>query len=132
MPGSFFDTNVLVYFASDEAAKADRAEELLLGGGTISVQVLNELALVCRRRFAFSWEEVHETLHRIRAAVEVRPLDLEIHDTGLEIAESYQLSIYDSFLLAAALSADCDVFWSEDLQHGLTVEGRLTVQNPFR
>lgn len=43
---SFFDTNVLVYLASGDAAKADRAEAAVAAGGAISVQVLNELANV--------------------------------------------------------------------------------------
>lgn len=33
MPGSFFDTNVLVYVASSDTVKADRAEGLVGGGG---------------------------------------------------------------------------------------------------
>jgi predicted nucleic acid-binding protein len=41
MPGSFFDTNVLLYIASGDPAKADRAERIIADGGTISVQVLN-------------------------------------------------------------------------------------------
>jgi len=40
MPGSFFDTNVLLYLASSNSEWAERAEELLNSGGTISVQVL--------------------------------------------------------------------------------------------
>ncbi|GAA5266520.1 hypothetical protein ACOSOMT5_P2948 [Acidiphilium sp. MT5] len=37
MPGSFIDTNVLVYLASGDPAKADRAEQIAAAGGTISV-----------------------------------------------------------------------------------------------
>jgi hypothetical protein len=39
MPGSFFDTDVLLYLASSDAAKAERAETLIGEGGAISVQV---------------------------------------------------------------------------------------------
>lgn len=41
MPGtdSFFDTNVLLYLLSGDAAKADRAEAVLARGGTISVRI---------------------------------------------------------------------------------------------
>ena len=46
MPGSFFDSNVLVYLASGDSSKADRAEAMLRDGGAISVQVLNEIANV--------------------------------------------------------------------------------------
>ena len=47
MPGNFFDTNVLLYVASEDSAQADRAEKLVGAGGiisVISVQVLNEIA----------------------------------------------------------------------------------------
>jgi predicted nucleic acid-binding protein len=37
--GNFIDTNVLVYLASAHPDKATRAEEVVAGGGTISVQV---------------------------------------------------------------------------------------------
>ncbi len=47
---AFFDSNVLIYLLSDDQAKASRAEELLGRGGTISVQVLNEITNVARRK----------------------------------------------------------------------------------
>ena len=56
MPGSFFDTNVLFYIAAVDPAKADRAEELIDAGGTISVQVLNEITKVARRKMGMSWD----------------------------------------------------------------------------
>ena len=37
MPGSFIDTNVLVYVASSDTKKANRAEAIIAGGGAISV-----------------------------------------------------------------------------------------------
>jgi hypothetical protein len=39
MPGSFFDTNVLVYLASSDPVKAGQAEKVIGEGGAISVQV---------------------------------------------------------------------------------------------
>jgi predicted nucleic acid-binding protein len=54
MPASFFDTNVLVYVASGDAVKADQAEAAIAAGGAISVQVLNELTSVARRRMQMS------------------------------------------------------------------------------
>ena len=50
MSGDFFDTNVLLYVVSNDAAKADRAEALVRQGGGISVQVLNEATNVMRRK----------------------------------------------------------------------------------
>jgi predicted nucleic acid-binding protein len=43
---SFFDTSVLLYLLSDDTVRADRIETLLSARGVISVQVLNEFAVV--------------------------------------------------------------------------------------
>jgi predicted nucleic acid-binding protein len=35
-------------------------------------------------------------------------------------------------MVAAALRAGSDTSWSEDMQHGMTIGGRLRVADPFR
>jgi predicted nucleic acid-binding protein len=132
MPGSFFDTNVLIYLASEDAAKADRAEAVLSSGGAISVQVLNELANVARRKMKMSWQDTNAFLSLLRGLLNVHPLAVETHETGLALAERYNLAIYDAMIAASALDADCDTLWSEDMQHGVVIDGRLRVVNPFR
>jgi predicted nucleic acid-binding protein len=132
MPGNFLDTNVLLYIASGDGAKAARAEQLIGSGGTISVQVLSEIANVTRRKMGMSWTETRAFLTMMRGLLSVQPLTIEIHDTGLRLAERYGLSIYDAMIAASALHADCDTLWSEDLQGGIVLDGRLRVVNPFR
>ncbi len=132
MPASFFDTNVLVYLASGDAAKADRAEAIVAGGGSISVQVLNELANVARRKMQMSWDETHALLGTLRGLLTVHPVTVETHDAGLRIAERYGLSIYDAMIAASALDAGCDTLWSEDMQHGIKLDEGLRIANPFR
>ena len=131
MGASFIDTNVLVYLATANGIKADQAEQLVRSGGIISVQVLNEFANVARRRMQLSWNETRTLLDLIRKLLTVVPLDLETHQHGINIAERYQLSIYDGLIVAAALRAECTTLWTEDLQHGLRIENRLQVLNPF-
>jgi len=132
MPGSFIDTNVLVYLASGEAGKADRAEEILAAGGTISVQVLNEFTNVARRKMRLPWPETHAFLSTIRALLPVRPITIDIHETGLALAERHGLSLYDAMIVASALDAGCDTLWSEDMQDDLVIAERLRIANPFR
>jgi predicted nucleic acid-binding protein len=132
MPGSFFDTNVLLYVASGDPAKADRAEELVHAGGTISVQVLDEITNVARRKMGFSWTETRAFLSMIRGLLPVRPLTIDTHETGLALAERYGLSTWDAMIAASALHADCDTLWSEDMQHGVALDDRLRIVNPFR
>ena len=132
MPGNFFDTNVLLYAASGDPAKADRAEELIGAGGTISVQVLNEITNVARRKMGMSWTETRAFLSMIRNLLPVQPLTIDTHETGLALAERFGLSTWDAMIGASALHADCDTLWSEDMQDGTMLDHRLRIVNPFR
>ena len=126
----FFDTNVILYLL-DDGPKADRAETLLSGGGLISVQVLNEALVNCRRKAGLSWAESARFLQGIRRLCRVVPLTPETHDIGRALAETCGLSVYDAMIAAAALQAGCTRLWTEDMHHGLRIEGRLELVNPF-
>jgi predicted nucleic acid-binding protein len=131
MSGNFFDSNVLLYATSPDRIKADRVRVLLGSGGTISVQVLNEIAHVALRKFRMSWTDTKSFLSTISDLLTVEPLTADTHATGLRLAERYGFAIYDSMIVAAALAAECDTLWSEDMQDGLMVEKRLRIVNPF-
>jgi predicted nucleic acid-binding protein len=132
MPADFFDTSVLVYIASGDATKADRAEAAVANGGAISVQILNELANVARRKMRMSWAETHTLLNTLRGLLTVHPLTLDIHETGLGLSERYGFSTYDAMVAAAALHAGSPTLWSEDMQHGMKLKEGLRILNPFR
>ena len=131
MPGSFLDTNVVLYLASGDVRKAERAEQLVRAGGSISVQVLNEAASVSRLKLRMSWTETRLFLAGLRALLDVREASVETHETGIMLAERYKLAIYDSMIAAAALLSECDTLWSEDMHHGLLIDGRVRILNPF-
>jgi predicted nucleic acid-binding protein len=132
MPANFFDTNVLVYIASGDAAKADLAETAVAAGGAISVQVLNEVTNVARRKMGISWAETHLFLGMLRDLLTVHALTVETHETGLRLAARYGLSLYDAMIAASALHAGCDTLWSEDMQQGMVLDEGLRIVNPFR
>ncbi len=131
MSRAFFDTNILVYAFADDSRSA-LAKELLQTGGIITVQSLNELANVLRRKHLLDWPNVRSHLQAVRMQCHgLVILDETIHDHGLTIAQRHNLSIYDSMILAAALAAECDTLYSEDMQHGLLIDERLRIVNPF-
>ena len=132
MPGSFFDTNILMYLASDDATKADRAETIVREGGTISVQVLNEVTNVARRKMQLSWQETRGFLSSLRELLTVHPITVDTHELGLALVERYHLGIYDALIAASALLAECDKLWSEGMQDGMAIDKRLRIVNPFR
>jgi predicted nucleic acid-binding protein len=132
MPGEFLDTNIVVYaFGTD--ARAEIALELLARRCTISVQVLNEFTNVARRKLAMTWDEVKDALDAIQTSCRaVLPLDVEMQAEAVAIASRYNLGIFDASIIAASLRAQCSLLWSEDMQDGMTIDGRLRICNPFR
>ncbi len=129
----FFDTNVLIYAALKNDPRSGRAEELLVAGGVISVQVLNEFVSVARRRFKMPWSEVTMGLQWIRVLCpDTIPVTIETHREAVRIAERYGYGIYDALVVASALEVRCGVLYTEDLQNGQVIDMRMTIQNPFQ
>ncbi|MFZ5668670.1 MAG: PIN domain-containing protein [Pseudomonadota bacterium] len=129
----FFDTNTLLYLISSDPAKAARTEALLRqGDGVISVQVLAEFTNAALRRNAQTLAEIDIALAPIRATCLIASLTAETYDRALVLADRYRYAFYDSQILAAALLADCDVVYSEDMQHKQVIDRSLTILNPFR
>lgn len=130
---SFLDTNILVYAVVSGDPRADVAERLLAGGAVLGVQALNEFVAVARRKLGMGWKEVEEALAAFRALCpHIVPLTVEVHEQGRAIARRDGLGFYDALMVAAALQAGCTTMYSEDMQDGMKIEGRLTIRNPFR
>jgi predicted nucleic acid-binding protein len=134
----FLDTNIFVYtFDLQAPNKARRAEDLIAdalatGAGMISYQVAQEFVAVARRPFRspMSFEQIER--YWLTA---LRPL-LLVHSSpglflrALDLARRDQLSWHDSLIVAAAIQGECEILYTEDLQHGRRF-GDLVIQNPF-
>lgn len=59
---AFLDTNVLIYAVTQNDPRTARAEGLLSSGGVLSVQILNEFAVVARRKLQMPRAEVGEAV----------------------------------------------------------------------
>ena len=140
MTGRYFlDTNIFVYsFDAGNPHKAKRATGLIRDAvvtrkGIVSYQVVQEFFNVALRRFGHPM--AHADAEQYLGTV-FRPL-LAIHSSvtlyqeALALFHRYRLGWYDSLLLAAAQASDCEIFYSEDFQHGQKF-GKLRIENPFR
>ena len=130
-PRGFADSNIPLYLISEDTRKAAVAQTVLHAYCSISVQVLNEISNVMRRKYRYTWVQIERFLKAIRTQCPVEPLTEETHDTARQLAGRYQLQFYDALIAAAALHAGCDTLYSEDMHHGLLLEGRLRVVDPF-
>lgn len=135
----FLDTNIWIYlFAAsqdrEERRKTEAARQLLLDHPdiTVSAQVLNELANVWQKKYHVEPAQIEMRLRRILEIAAVRFMDESLTFAALTLAQKYRFSFYDSMILASALDADCNVLFTEDMQHGQWIEDRLQLINPFQ
>jgi predicted nucleic acid-binding protein len=132
----FIDTNILVY-AYDRTAgeKHNRSKKLISKLWNvsllpfISIQVLNEFFVNLYRKnkdFALSSELVKDY-----CSWNIINNDMEVLLASLSIMKKYQLSFWDSSIIAAANLAGVEELWSEDLSDGQVYEN-VKVINPLR
>jgi predicted nucleic acid-binding protein len=127
---AFLDTNILVY-AQQTGVKAEISQNLIAEGGTISVQVLNELANVLRKKQGRSWGDIELVLDDIDNALDpALPLTAKTNRVALALARDHSIAFYDALIVAAAIEAGCDTLFSEGMQSGRTIGG-LAIVNPF-
>jgi predicted nucleic acid-binding protein len=126
------DTNIAFYALAREGSKAMRAKDVLAMAGFLSVQVLNEYAFAVRRKLARNWADIDYDLELLRNSVAaITPIDSDANRRATRFAERYRLSFFDALMISVALANGATVLYSEDMHHGLVVEGRLTITNPF-
>lgn len=74
---------------------------------------------------------VRDVLAAIGRVCKVVPVDLAVHDCGLELRERYGFAVYDAMIVAAALHAGCRRLPTEVFQQRMSIDCRLRVENPF-
>ena len=132
----FFDTNVIVYAHDDsEPKKRDRARELLGsavqdGSGVISAQVLSETYVTLTKKLGIAAIDVEDEILQL-SEFRVVEISAALVLRALQIKEEFELSYWDSLIIAAAEHAGCGTVWSEDLNDGQAY-GRVIVRNPFK
>ena len=99
---------------------------------TISEQVIAEVTANLIRKTDTSSEEISAYLKEFYSLYHVIYPDLDMHLQAQQLREDYCLSFWDSLIVAAALKADCEVLYSEDMHDGLLVNKRLRVINPLK
>jgi predicted nucleic acid-binding protein len=134
----FLDTNIFVYtFDRSAAMKAQKATQLIRNAlktqkGIISYQVVQEFFNVALRKFSQPMKAADAEQY---LGTVFRPL-LGVHSSQALYAEALHLqaksglSWYDSLIVTAAIQAQCEFLFTEDLQHGQRF-GSLQVANPF-
>ena len=133
----FVDTNILVY-ARDKSdpVKQARATEIMnilwiKRTGRLSPQVLQEFYVTVTRKLKPGLPAA-EARQDIRDLMEWNPKTpgARVLESAWEIEDRWQLSWWDSLIVASALDCGTSILLSEDMQDGLFIDS-LQILNPF-
>jgi predicted nucleic acid-binding protein len=83
------------------------------------------------KKFNFEKAVAMQSVTEMVNACETRSITQSTLLKSFSVSQKYQLSHWDSLVVASALEANCTKLYSEDMQHSLVVDGRLTILNPF-
>ena len=130
----FLDSNIVIYaYLNNEMAKQQISKQLIAKQEVIiSTQVLQEMTNTLHRKFKTDYDIIYSLL--TECIQNVTGLHINTQHTvfkACSIAERYYFSFYDSLIIAAAIESGCNILYSEDLQHNMKIENRLTIFNPF-
>jgi len=141
----FLDTNIFIYALTEPKEKTKKEDlpkrvvalELLNKlfnekNIVVSVQVLNEVHLNMVGKFKLDDALVSQILQEnIFAIASVENLTVQTYKNAFQIRQDYNISYWDSLVVASALESDCSTLYSEDMQNGLILHDKLTIINPF-
>lgn len=138
MPAKVFvDTNIWLYSLIRRIEENDdrhqQAADFLLNLAcpVINSQVIREICSNLIKKLYMPEEQVRVLIHGWYQDCEVITSNASQHLLASRLRKSYSPSYWDSLIVAAAIDAGCVTLFSEDMQHGQTIEGCLTIINPF-
>jgi predicted nucleic acid-binding protein len=138
----FIDTNIWLYglTSPEDGAGGDKRQKTLdlLSHLTkesviiVSAQVINEFHWNMTKKFG---QQDKAALELVTANIEpitiITDLGYTIYRSAFDLRSKYSLSFWDSLIAASALDASCETLYTEDMQHGLVINNKLSITNPF-
>lgn len=98
----------------------------------VSVQVVNEFHWILSRKYGIDDATIKNKVTKgIAAVASIAPLDYMLYQDAFRIRGKYNVSFWDSLIIASALDNKCTLLYSEDMQHNLLVDNKLKVVNPL-
>lgn len=130
----FVDTNIWFYALSKgDEVKRRAANHLLdsLAYPVVNSQVIRELCLNLLRKSSYDEVLIQELIISMHRECRMAPESVDVFLRASDLRRQHSLSYWDSLIVGAALEAGCEILYSEDMQHGQCIEGRLSIINPL-
>ncbi|MBP0015209.1 MAG: PIN domain-containing protein [Roseofilum sp. SBFL] len=138
---NLIDTNIWLYrlFDDQRIDARERQRKLKIATSitdqsslTISTQVINEISANLIKKANFDETQIKAVIQSLYNRCQVVEFSLNILQSASDLRINYNLSFWDSLIVASALAGGADFLYSEDMQDGLIVSGQLNIINPFQ
>jgi predicted nucleic acid-binding protein len=128
----FIDSNIALYLIDNiNKSKREIALAAIANIPSISPQVVFECLNVCLKKYKLDKTTSLDFVDFLIKSSFIQAETEDVVRTALLLYKKYSLQPFDSKIIASALLADCSILYSEDMQHGLIIENKLTIINPF-
>jgi len=130
----FLDTNLIIYLYSEkEPVKREAVCQILNKYNCVTnIQSLKEASNVWFRKFGWDGPKIKEHLDNVELVCdEILQISRKTIDRAIDAKDRYGFSFYDCVMLASALEGNCDIIFSEDMNDGQIIDGKLKIANPF-
>lgn len=127
------DTNILLYFLDTSMnERREISADLLLNKPIFNSQSLSEFINVLNRRWKYPKSKTLRVMQNFLDVCQYVPITRETISLSNELVRKYDFQIFDALIVSSALEYDCEILYTEDLQHLLVVEDKLRVINPYK
>ena len=126
------DTNILIY-SHDKSSigKQNISRDLIIHSPVVCTQVVSEYISVLKHIMKISKTAVlHACMSNLKHC-QIQTVDFATLQTAERLIHRYDFQLFDAIIVASALDIGCQILYSEDMQHQMIIDKRLSIINPF-
>ena len=123
------DTNILLYALDNDFPKKMQISIALIDNNkpVICSQNISEFVNFLTKVKEYTKSKVCSLLKEVLESCVLVNTEKNVLVHAIKLAERYQFQLFDAIIVEAG----CDTLYTEDMQHGLVVEKKLKIINPF-
>ena len=126
------DTNILIYsHDQSDINKQNIARDLIVRSPIICTQVVSEYISVLHRVMKIPKKLIINACMTNLKYCQIQAVDIETLQTAERLIQRYDFQIFDAIIVASALETGCQILYSEDMQHKMVIDKKLSIINPF-
>lgn len=129
----FIDTNIWLYafIPSQDLNKSAKAKAIIQQSDiAISSQVINEVCINLIKKAQFDEPSLRQLINSFYSRYNVELIYTDTLLKASELREKLRLSFWDSLIVSSALLGGADILYTEDMSHGMVIEGTMAIINP--